>query len=262
MRAVTFRFRAEWRMRWRSWVALGCLVGAIAGTAMLLVAGSRRTGSAHERFLAEGRAMDVALQAECPEGAPCVSRLERLPAVLNATTVSEFPAYVETAAGRSLQPMATDACYSGPGQLVTLTDPSGRWGRTINRHRYVAGRPANPRTADEVVVSFETARRMHIGVGDELHVYLFGGQDCVATRDSWEPVRRVRIVGIHISPGEVRPPSGMYIQTVELNYFVSSSLDDPTWAPIIRLNASYTYSPTYEQILSHYYRGIRIRKNS
>jgi len=46
-----------------------------------------------------------------------------------------------------------------------------------------------------------------------------------------------------------------HIQTVELNYLVSSSLDDQAWAPIIRLNASYTYSPTYEQILKDYNRS-------
>src|SRR6266699_2221851 len=35
-----------------------------------------------------------------------------------------------------------------------------------------------------------------------------------------------------------------YIHTVELDYRVSSSLDDLTWAPIISLNAAYTYYPT------------------
>jgi hypothetical protein len=214
--AVRFRFRCEWRARWRAWVALGCLLGAVAGTALVLVAGSRRTGSAHERFLSDGRAMDVALLARCADGDRCVGRMEDLPAVEDATTASHFPAYVETTDGRSLQPMATDACYSGPGQLVTVMDPSGRWGHTINRHRFVAGRPANPRAADEVVLSVDTARRMRLDVGDDLNVYRFGGEDCLATRESWQPARRVRIVGIHLSPGEVRPPSGMYLQTIEL----------------------------------------------
>src|SRR2546427_5973318 len=40
-----------------------------------------------------------------------------------------------------------------------------------------------------------------------------------------------------------------HLHTVELNFWVSSSLDDPTWAPLIQLNAAYTYSPTYQQIL-------------
>lgn len=42
------------------------------------------------------------------------------------------------------------------------------------------------------------------------------------------------------------------LQTVELNVFTSSSLDDPTWAPLIDLNSTYTYSPTYMQMLHSY----------
>ena len=43
-----------------------------------------------------------------------------------------------------------------------------------------------------------------------------------------------------------------HLQTVELNVFTSSSLDDPTWVPLISLNSTYTYSPTYIQMLHSY----------
>jgi len=46
-----------------------------------------------------------------------------------------------------------------------------------------------------------------------------------------------------------------HIHTVELDYSVSGSLDDPTWAPLIELNASYTYFPTYAQVLTDYDRA-------
>jgi hypothetical protein len=42
------------------------------------------------------------------------------------------------------------------------------------------------------------------------------------------------------------------LQTVELNYDASSSLDDATWAPIIKLNLAYTYFPTYAEVLHAY----------
>ena len=45
------------------------------------------------------------------------------------------------------------------------------------------------------------------------------------------------------------------LQTVELNYTVSGSLDDAAWAPLIDLNASYTYEPTYQQVLKDYNRS-------
>jgi hypothetical protein len=38
------------------------------------------------------------------------------------------------------------------------------------------------------------------------------------------------------------------LQTVELNYQASCSLDDPTWAPIISLDGAYIYGATYIQI--------------
>ena len=43
-----------------------------------------------------------------------------------------------------------------------------------------------------------------------------------------------------------------HLQTVELNTFTSSSLDDQTWAPIVSLNSTYTYSATYIQMLHSY----------
>jgi hypothetical protein len=46
-----------------------------------------------------------------------------------------------------------------------------------------------------------------------------------------------------------------HLQTVELNYYVSDSLQDPAWAPIIGLDAAYTYYPTYAEVLQAYDRG-------
>jgi hypothetical protein len=43
-----------------------------------------------------------------------------------------------------------------------------------------------------------------------------------------------------------------HLQTIELQFYISSSLDDPNWAPIIGLNAAYTYSPTYAEVLHAY----------
>src|SRR6266480_1876352 len=50
----------------------------------------------------------------------------------------------------------------------------------------------------------------------------------------------------------IRDTDPNHIHTVQLDYRVSSSLDDPTWAPIISLNAAYTYYPTYAEVLHAY----------
>lgn len=46
-----------------------------------------------------------------------------------------------------------------------------------------------------------------------------------------------------------------HIQTIELNYFASGSLDDPRWRSLIGLDAAYTYFPTYAQVLKEYNRS-------
>ena len=46
-----------------------------------------------------------------------------------------------------------------------------------------------------------------------------------------------------------------HLQTLELDSYLSSSLDDANWAPIIALNAAYTFFPTYAQLLADYNRN-------
>jgi hypothetical protein len=45
-----------------------------------------------------------------------------------------------------------------------------------------------------------------------------------------------------------------HIQTAELDYYVSATLDDPALKPLIGLDAVYTYRPTYAKELSEYKR--------
>ena len=57
----------------------------------------------------------------------------------------------------------------------------------------------------------------------------------------------VRAVAIGIKSADPR-----HLQTIEMNVTTSSSSDDPTWAPIISINGTYTYSPTYFQMWHSY----------
>jgi hypothetical protein len=52
----------------------------------------------------------------------------------------------------------------------------------------------------------------------------------------------------------IKDKDARHLHTVELDYEVSGSLDDPNWAPIISLCGSYTYYPTYAQVLKDYNR--------
>jgi hypothetical protein len=52
----------------------------------------------------------------------------------------------------------------------------------------------------------------------------------------------------------IRSADRRHVQTIELNYLVSSSMDDPRWRPLLGLDAAYTYSPTYAEVLKDYNR--------
>ena len=74
------------------------------------------------------------------------------------------------------------------------------------------------------------------------------GNDFQSWRDATDDVL-VQAVALGI-----RSTDQNHIHTAELNFLTSGSLDDPSWAPVIELDAAYTYFPTYAQVLTEYNR--------
>jgi hypothetical protein len=54
----------------------------------------------------------------------------------------------------------------------------------------------------------------------------------------------------------IRSTDRRHVQTIELNFLVSSSMDDVRWRPLLGLDAAYTYSPTYAEVLKDYDRKV------
>jgi hypothetical protein len=52
----------------------------------------------------------------------------------------------------------------------------------------------------------------------------------------------------------IRSQDHTHIQTIELNYVNSASLDDPRWRGVLGLDAVYTYYPTYAEVVKEYSR--------
>ena len=50
----------------------------------------------------------------------------------------------------------------------------------------------------------------------------------------------------------IKSTDSRHLQTIELNVETSSSYDDPSWVPIVSVNSTYTYSPTYLQMWHSY----------
>lgn len=56
----------------------------------------------------------------------------------------------------------------------------------------------------------------------------------------------------------IRDEDPNHLQTIELNYQASCSLDDPNWAPVVGLNLAYTYYATYAEVLHCYNQSSKI----
>jgi hypothetical protein len=79
------------------------------------------------------------------------------------------------------------------------------------------------------------------------NIVWMSGNDFQTWRTSPSDVALVQAVALGIK--ETDPH---HLHTVQLDIDDSSSLDDSTWAPIISLNAAYTYRPTYAEVLHAY----------
>jgi hypothetical protein len=53
----------------------------------------------------------------------------------------------------------------------------------------------------------------------------------------------------------IRENDTRHLHTLELDYFVSSSLDNSLWTGLVTLNAAYTYYPPYAEVLKDYNRA-------
>jgi hypothetical protein len=80
------------------------------------------------------------------------------------------------------------------------------------------------------------------------NIVWFNGNDFQTWRDAADDA-----VVLAVAKG-IRSVDRSHIQTVELDYSRSGSLDDSRWRDIIELDAAYTYFATYAQVLREYSR--------
>jgi hypothetical protein len=120
------------------------------------------------------------------------------------------------------------------GFLVIL-DPAetGSW-LNVMKANGVANSRAYGRYLGQRYANFDNILWMH---GNDFYTWANASDDAV-----------VQAVALGIQDNDTR-----HIHTVELGN-TGGSLDDGTWAPIIQLNATYTYNPTYQQVLLDYNR--------
>jgi ABC-type lipoprotein release transport system permease subunit len=190
MLAVTTRFRADLRARWRSWALLALIVGVLAGSGVAVAAGARRTDSALPRFLAATRSPDVLTFGTDDPGSVFANvsfdDIAALPQVMNSGRV-ELP---EVA-----RPIAVE--------LVAPIDEAV--GDSFFRKKLLSGRLPDPHSATEAAISFTLADEYALHVGDQLDLDLRRTDG-----DGLEPTEHVSlsIVGIEVSATEFPPQEG------------------------------------------------------
>jgi ABC-type lipoprotein release transport system permease subunit len=161
MGALRLLFRAEFRRRWRSWLALATLIAVVGGVVLAAAAAGRRTESAFPRFAA-AYGFDVGVYAMRP-----VPKLAKLPGVSSATdVVGPF----------SGQPTCDCTNPINPTDFEVLVVPPG--GRPI--YKLISGHLPDPSAPDQVLASFTLQQNDGVHLGTVIHVPFYSAAQAPA----------------------------------------------------------------------------------
>ena len=203
LRVAWYRFRTTLPHRWGGYLAIVLLIGLTGGLAMGAVAGARRTQSSFPKYLKSRNPSDLIVYHndsanDDNRSDPAFLRtIANLPHVKHVASVT---APSEQVLGPNGSP-ANDAVHRLFDSTVTmLADVNGDLTRQ-DRVNVIQGRLADPRHADEMVMSADAAQVLHLHIGD---VVPFGFYtNLQTTQDGYgtgrqKPVRRINIklVGI------------------------------------------------------------------
>jgi len=145
--------RADVRSRWRSWLVLGLLGGVTFGLAAAGVAGARRTQDAVPRAIDSSPRIDAAILPNDPEFDEAKrAEVAALP-IVESTSPFVVPFFMDFVSPKGSE-----------GQLVPTTPHSAR----TMTGPLIAGRFANPKRADEIVIDENTRDHHHLGIGSTM----------------------------------------------------------------------------------------------
>jgi ABC-type lipoprotein release transport system permease subunit len=204
--AVWLRARTQLRGGARLTLLLVVLVGLAGGMVLAAVAGARRTEAALPRFLAHDRGGDATVEMFLSPGQRGPDPLGRELRALRGLPEVAGAARLRAAIVSSLDPASPTGRRRDLGLLPMDAGGSRIFGRPI----VVAGRLADERQADEVVVDEELAVRRHLGVGSRWRVgaYTAAQLEQAAGETSTSPAGPVvdlRVVGIVRHPFDLLP---------------------------------------------------------
>ncbi len=208
--AIGVRVGVDLRRRWASWLALAALIGVFAGGVMAIAAGARRTDTAYPRLLAATRAPDALVVDQVPDAPSFAS--------ISNATLAALPQVSESA--------QVDAFTVLNGQVSIIAPTDNTVGYRFWTRKMLAGRLPDPSRADEVTISFTTAKDLHLGVGDALQVHL------LATSGTAPIVVPLHVVGVDAAASEFPPNPGTGTDTVWATPAFARAHGDASYSPI------------------------------
>ena len=176
------------RAGWRGWTGLALIIALAGGAVLTAAAGASRTDTAYPRFLAQSGASDVLVSPAGSGVAGFDAAVGTLPGVKASAALVGINAGPVTAEGLQDQ------------NATTIASLDGRYGRTVDIPKMLAGRLPSPSAPREVAVNQIGAKQLNLHVGS---VLTMGAED-----NSPHP-RLVKltehVVGIFVTRGSVLP---------------------------------------------------------
>jgi putative ABC transport system permease protein len=167
MRIAWYHFAATFRQRLSSYLTLILLIGLIGGLSMAAIANARRTQSSYPTFLASTNPSDLTFSifGATTSGRTIKGEILKLPGVRHVSTVDDPP----------LVPLAPNGAaeVNTLGFVVTLGSSDGEF-LSQDRLAIASGHAANPRRADQIVMTASAARIDKLHVGEHFPLGLYG----------------------------------------------------------------------------------------
>jgi len=220
MSAVLTRARTDLRGRWRAWLGLALVIGLAGGGVTGLAAGARRTATAYERMLVRSAPSDLLVldtSALNSAGRIDLDAAARMPGVETAARVTGLFSFAGEVDGVPLPAFA----------VVPYSGPAGELGSGVERSLLVEGRRADPTRVDEMVVSFEAARRFDIGPGSTVNLEMMDEDRLLGAAAAFLPGLVDRLAGRDRSVFELAAEGGARTYRFTVVGVTSSPMDFP-----------------------------------
>ncbi|MFI5034991.1 MAG: FtsX-like permease family protein, partial [Acidimicrobiales bacterium] len=210
---VWYRWRATLRRRWSGYLVVVLLVGVVGGVGLAAGAAARRTQSSFSTFLASTNPSNMGLVPPPPANVPNFSpalegRLASLPDVRHVESAVYLNCY-------ALEPdgAANLTSLAGNASIGTVGSVDGLYFNQ-DRPAVIAGRMANPAKVDEIVMTADAARKLHLHVGSTWPLGLYTAAQQANRGFGTPSVRPLLTIDTHVV-GLVVPSSALIRDDVD-----------------------------------------------